>query len=219
MDTPPGGINKLPQDSGRDAPQPGRLYQLCFLEPLSSRPIKQNLVVVRLPDRGKLDHSRTVQTKVDPAGLPPSNKDPLGHVEGAGLKLTVLTQGYVDVFPKIVHAVNLVITSQHFDGKSPDCARRLRRTQYSVQMRENGVSADKGHYRQDGQQDFAPEFGILGDLRIQGRILAERYPMHDKQMVDPKPARRGLDYVFFSSLQATEKPFTMPRLAYFSSLA
>jgi hypothetical protein len=44
----------------------------------------------------------------------------------------------------------------------------------SVQVRENGVSADKGSYRQNGQQVFAPESGILGSLQTQGKILKKR---------------------------------------------
>ena len=72
---------------------------------------------------------------------------------------------------------------------------------YSVQMRENGVSADKGHYRQYRQRDFAQESGILGDLRIQGRISSERYSMHDKQMLSPKAAHTRMSCIFVSSLE------------------
>jgi hypothetical protein len=43
-----------------------------------------------------------------------------------------------------------------------------------VQVRENGLTADKLGYRQIEQPDFASEFVILGDVGMAGKIVLAR---------------------------------------------
>ena len=87
---------------------------MCLLEPLASRVVKQNLVVLGVPNCGKLRHPGPVQTKIDPAGPSAPNKDPLGHLKRAELKLILIANDGVNVFSKSMYVVDLLETGEHW---------------------------------------------------------------------------------------------------------
>jgi hypothetical protein len=81
---------------------------------LSSRAVKQNLVAIGFPDRRKLGCPGTVQAEILAARLSIPHESPFCHAECPDLKLILVANGCVDVFPKIVKAVNLLKAGQHF---------------------------------------------------------------------------------------------------------
>ena len=93
---------------------PRTIDQLCRLEPLSPGTIEEDLVSVRFPDGRELSGARPVQAEIDPARLVTSPQNPFGHGKRTCLKLILIANCRVDVVPKIVHAVDLLKTSQHF---------------------------------------------------------------------------------------------------------
>jgi len=63
----------------------GCFENLCSMKPFAMRTVEEDLVAVGFPYRGEFHHSRTVQTKVDPARLPASREYPLSHLKRAHL--------------------------------------------------------------------------------------------------------------------------------------
>ena len=100
-------------DSGRGGFQSGSLQtgslgQLCLLKPLAARAVKQNLVLLGVPNGGEFRHPRPVQTKMDPAGRSAPNEDPLGHLKRAELKLVLIANDGVNVFSKSMYGVDVL---------------------------------------------------------------------------------------------------------------
>ena len=64
-----------------------------------------------------------------------------------------------------------------------------------MQVGENGVSADKGHYRQIAQKSFAPELPINGSIHTLGEISRRRYSKQHKQMPNGPAAEAGKTFL------------------------
>ena len=81
---------------------------MCFPESLAARTVKQHLVAIRFPNRDELRRPRTVQAEVNSARFIAAGEYPLRETECPRLKLSVMTDGVIDVVTKLLDAPNLL---------------------------------------------------------------------------------------------------------------
>jgi hypothetical protein len=135
-------------------------------ELFSTRAIEQNLVAIGFPDGGELCGPRAMEAKIDPAGFIASQQNSFRHPIGPGLELVVITNGFVDVFSKIVNAFNLLKTSQHYWQVSPVGARRPASYTAPRKWGNVGVSADREAIGNLRRQTHLSISGVFGDLAV-----------------------------------------------------
>ena len=82
---------------GRSQRYPWRSDETGFLVSLAVRSVKEDGVAIGFPDRGDFDAARTVNAKVDAAGLSIAKQDPFGHFERVFDQLFMMAKGFVDV--------------------------------------------------------------------------------------------------------------------------
>ena len=72
-----------------------------FLKPLAARSIKQDPVVLGLPDCGEFHGARAVKAEHDAARLVSPTEDTFGELKRVDSKLVLIAKGLVYVFSKI----------------------------------------------------------------------------------------------------------------------